>query len=61
MKESFLIDVLKGMSPFHCVEAAMQTSEESGFEELEYARPWNLKRKGLYDESSWNNALCIYS
>ena len=39
MKESFLIDVLKkGVSPFHCVEAAMETLEESGFEELEYAR-----------------------
>ena len=38
MKESFLIDVLKkGVSPFHCVEAAMETLEESGFEELEYA------------------------
>lgn len=49
MKESFLIDVLKkGVSPFHCVEAAMQTLEESGFEELEYARPWNLKKGKAY-------------
>lgn len=48
MKESFLIDVLKkGVSPFHCVEAAMETLEESGFEELEYARPWNLKKERL--------------
>lgn len=48
MKESFLIDVLKkGVSPFHCVEAAMQTLEKSGFEELEYARPWNLKKERL--------------
>ena len=49
MKESFLIDVLKkGVSPFHCVEAAMETLEESGFEELEYARPWNLKKGKAY-------------
>ena len=49
MKESFLIDVLKkGVSPFHCVEAAMQTLEKSGFEELEYARPWNLKKGKAY-------------
>lgn len=43
MAEQILIDVLNaGVSPFHCVEYAMNLLKKAGFQEISYNRLWKL-------------------
>lgn len=62
MEEKYLIDLLnKAVSPFACVEAAMERLAGEGFETLEYNQGWNLEKGGKYMINHHGTTLFAFS
>ena len=62
MEEKYLIDLLnKAVSPFACVEAAMERLAGAGFETLEYNQGWNLEKGGKYMINHHGTTLFAFS
>lgn len=62
IEQNFLIDFLKeAVSPFQCVQAAMQRLREAGFVELSYEQPWKLENGGNYMVNHHGTTLFAFS
>lgn len=62
MKEEFLKKVLHaGVSPFHCVENAMQVLGKAGYKPLDYTGIWEFEKGGKYMINHHGTTLYAFS
>ena len=62
MKEEFLKKVLHaGVSPFHCVENAVQVLGKAGYKPLDYTGIWELEKGGKYMLNHHGTTLYAFS
>lgn len=62
MEQEFLTGLLReAVSPFQCVQAAMQRLKKAGFEEIFYEQEWNVKPGGKYMINHHGTTLFAFS